>query len=107
MTELPADIVERIRVRIDSELSLLASDVRTWVAAHLTTPKEITASVDAEGTQLVAVWLVTDHTGADDSSSRLVYQPDADAFGIAVDMPNGVSWFQGADSTLANAVENM
>jgi hypothetical protein len=83
-----AGVVERIRHRIDSELPLLASDLRTWVTAHLTTPGEITASLDPDGTQLVAVWLVTDHTGADDSSSRLVYEPDADAFGIAIDMPS-------------------
>jgi hypothetical protein len=50
---------------------------------------------------------VTDHTGAEDSSSRLVYELEADAFGIVTDLQGGVAWFQGADDSLSNAVDNM
>jgi hypothetical protein len=53
------------------------------------------------------VWLVTDHTGAGDSASRVVYEPTTGAFGVAIDLQNGVVWFQGPDDSFVAAVENM
>jgi hypothetical protein len=100
-------IVERIRARVEAELPLLPTPLRNWVLAHLTTPTQITASLDPEGSQLVGVWLLTEHTGAEDSSSRLVYELEADAFGIVIDLQSGVAWFQGADDSLSSAVDNM
>jgi hypothetical protein len=107
MAEHNAIVAERIRARVDEQLPLIAAPLRNWVLAHLTTPRQITASLDPEGSQLVGVWLVTDHTGAEDSSSRLVYELEADAFGIVIDMQGGVAWFQGPDDSLADAVNNM
>jgi hypothetical protein len=107
MAEHNAIVAERIRARVDAELPVLPTPLRNWVLAHLTTPRRITASLDPEGSQLVGVWLVTDHTGAEDSSSRLVYELEADAFGIVTDLQGGVAWFQGADDSLSNAVDNM
>jgi hypothetical protein len=107
MAEHNASIAERIRARVDAELPLLPTPLRNWVSAHLTAPRQITASLDLEGRQLVGLWLVTDHTGVEDSSSRLVYHLDADAFGIVIDLQGGVAWFQGADDSLSDAVENM
>lgn len=107
MAEQDAPVAERIRTRVDAELPLLPDTLRNWVLAHLMTPRQITASLDPEGTQLVGLWLVTDHTGTEDSSSRLVYELAADAFGTVIDLQGGVAWFQGADDSLADAVENM
>lgn len=107
MSEPDSTVAERIRTRVDAELPLLADRLRRWLVAHRATPREIKASIDPEGSQQVWVWLVTDHTGAEDSSSRVVYEPGTDAFGITIDLQNGVSWFKGADDSLAAAVENM
>ena len=107
MTGPQSGIAARIDGRVDAELPLLAPHLRNWLAAHRTTPREIQASSDPEGAEHLQVWLVTDHTGAEDSSSRVVYEPATDAFGIVIDLENGVSWFQGSDDSLVAAIENM
>jgi hypothetical protein len=107
MTQEPAGVPERIRSRVDAELPLLPGGLSRWVAAHRTPPREISVSLDREGGNRVAVWLVTDQTGAGDSASRIVYEPTTRAFGIAIDLQSGVIWFQGPDDSFAAAVENM
>jgi hypothetical protein len=107
MTQVPAGVPERIRSRVDAELPLLPGGLSRWVAAHRTLPREISVSLDPEGANRVAVWLVTDHTGAGGSASRVVYEPTTGAFGVAIDLQNGVVWFQGPDDSFVAAVENM
>jgi hypothetical protein len=107
MTESDSAVAERIRARVESELPLLDYHLRGWILAHRVTPREIWASTDAEGTQRVRVWLVTDHIGADDSSSGIVYEAATDTFGIVIDLQKGISWFQGGDGSLLAALENM
>jgi hypothetical protein len=107
MVEFRHPVEKLIQARVDAELGLLPDRLRTWLVAHCTTPRKLDASIDPDGTQHICVWLVTDHTGAEDSASRVVYEPAADAFGITFDLQNGVSWFQGADGSLVDAVANM
>lgn len=107
MTEPESGVAARIEARVDAELPLLPKHLRDWLTAHRTEPKQILASFDPEGAEHLQVWLVTDHTGAEDSSSRVVYEPTTDGFGIVIDLENGVRWFQGSDDSLAAAVENM
>lgn len=107
MTQVPADVAERIRSSVDAQLPLLSGGLRKWAVAHRTPPREIIVSLDPEGARRVAVWLVTDHTGAEDSASRIVYEPITGAFGIAIDLQSGVIWFQGSNDSFAAAVENL
>ena len=68
-----AEIRRELADRVQAELPLLDEHLRMWLKAHLTDPREIDASSDLDGTRMVRVWLVTDHTGDKDASSRLVY----------------------------------
>jgi hypothetical protein len=107
MSRSGSDIGERIRARLSAELPLLPDHLRAWVSAHLTAPRAVSVSVDPEGKQRTTAWLVTDHTGVGDSSSRIVYDPLTDSFGMAIDLADGVSWFQGPTGSLVESVHSM
>jgi hypothetical protein len=100
-------VAERIRARVDAELPLLADHLRRWFVAHRATPREIQASTDLDGSQYIGVWLVTDHTGAEDSAYRVVYDSTVDAFGIVTDLQTGVSWYLGSYGSLVAVVEGL
>ena len=77
-----AEILTELTDRVQAELSLLAEHLRIWLEAHRTHPRELSVSSDPEGTRTVRVWLVTDHTGDSDASSRIVYDAARKMFGL-------------------------
>ena len=64
-------------------------------------------SSDPEGARTVQVWLVTDHTGGDDGSSRVVYDGARKMFGLVTELQNGVLWYMGPYGSLADTVQSM
>ena len=53
------------------------------------------------------VWLVTDHSGDSDASSRVVYDVETEMFGLVMGLQNGVLWHMGAYGSLVEAVQSI
>jgi len=97
----------RIGELVRSDLPKLSDHLRTWAEAHLTDPRPETFSEDWEGTKPIILWLVTDNTGHHDSSSRVVFDPEEEKFGLEMEMQNGTHWFMGLYGDFAETIQNM
>ena len=103
MTQTP----ERIRENISDGVAMLAPHVRSWVDEHLIAPRQTRFALDANGTSFKDLWLVTDHVGVHDSSYRIVYDDETDAFGLECTLDSGVEWYMGNYGSFAETVQNM
>ena len=103
MTQTP----ERIRAKISEAVVLLAPHLRSWVNERLISPRQVRFAIDANSTSFKDLWLVTNHIGANDSSYRVVYDNETDAFGLECTLDSGVEWYMGNYGSFAEAVENM
>ncbi|HWI60460.1 MAG TPA: hypothetical protein VNT75_01335 [Symbiobacteriaceae bacterium] len=92
---------------VETDLPALAPHLQSWVESHLVTPREATFHRDSEGDTPVRLWLVTDHVGFKDSSYRVVYDPDTEGFGLAVELKNGVDWYMGPYGSFAETIWSM
>jgi hypothetical protein len=101
------EIVAVVNQAVASALPRLSGHRRSWLTTHLTKPRAITASRDPDGAVRVEVWLVTDHVGENDASSRVVYDPAERAFGLLTELQDGVLWYGGPYASLVAAVENI
>ncbi len=101
------EILTELTNRVQSELPLLAEHLRTWLEAHRTFPRELSASSDPEGTRKVRLWLVTDHIGDSDASSRVVYDATQGMFGLVTELQNGVLWYMGPYGSLVDTVQSI
>ena len=101
------EILTELTNRVQAELPLLAERLRIWLEAHRTHPRELSVSSDPEGTRTVRVWLVTDHIGDSDASSRVVYDAARNMFGLVTELQNGVLWYMGPYGSLADTVQSM
>ena len=102
-----ADIATELTNRVQAEIPMLPDDSRAWFEAHRTSPKEITVSADPDSSRTVQVWLVTDHTGNNDASSRVVYDPATKMFGLVMELRTGVLWYMGPHGSFVDAVESI
>jgi len=102
-----AEIVTELTNRVQAELPLLAEHLRIWFEAHRTHPRELSVSSDPEGTRTVRVWLVTDHIGDSDASSRVVYDSAQRMFGLVMELQNGVLWYMGPYGSLVDSVQSI
>ena len=98
-------IAARIARLVEAELPLLPDHLRSWVEAHRTRPTKISASTNPDGTQSVNVWLVTDHIGKSDASSRIVYDPATEMFGLVTLLENTLLWYMGPYGCLVETVQ--
>ena len=98
------DIVREITERVEAELPVLDDHLRSWFESHRAHPRQVTAFSDPDGEHAVRVWLVTDDTGHEDGSSRVVYDAVLRSFGLLMEMQNGVSWYMGSYGSLVDAV---
>jgi hypothetical protein len=102
-----ADIVTELTNRVQAELPLLAEHLRVWFEAHRTNPRELNVSSDREGALTVRVWLVTDHVGDGDASSRVVDDAARKMFGLVMELQNGVLWYMGPYGSLVDTVQSI
>src|SRR5437660_11457713 len=75
------------------ELLALLENLRVWAEQHLVSPREITVWCDLERTKSTKVWLLTDHVGEKDASSRIVFDPKAKLFGLEMTLDDGTEWY--------------
>jgi len=98
---------EELRAKVGEGLALLAPHLKSWVDAHLIEPRRVRLAADPDGGSFKHLWLVTDHTGENDSSYRVVYDAEAQLFGLECTMESGVEWYMGNYGSFSETVENM
>lgn len=87
--------------------SQLDRRVALWLQMHKIAPRKIALSRKTDGSNTEEFWLVTDHTGSDDASFRLVYDDVAKRYGIECAILNSISLFIGYRSTLIEAITDI
>src|SRR5258705_4128568 len=100
-------VPELIKSKVAYELTSLAPHLQTWLRAHLIEPRLSRLSVDCNGPSSKAFWLITDHTGKEDSSYRIVYDGEHEVFGLECTLESGVEWYMGGYGSFSDAVESM
>jgi len=101
------NIEEQITERVEDSLQQFTPQLREWVESHVIRPRSVAISKDPDGKEYSNIWLVTDHTGNNDSSYRVVYDQGKKSFGLEVTLKNGISWFMGNYGEFTKAVEAM
>jgi hypothetical protein len=86
---------------------MLPEESRAWFEEHRVAPREITVSADPDSSRTMRVWLVTDHTGHEDGSSRVVYDAATKMFGLVMELRTGVLWYMGSHGSFVDAVESI
>ena len=99
--------LQELQAEVGKGIARLPTHLRVWADAHLVPPRPIRAARDVQGTRWAQLILVTDDTGAGDSSCRVVYDPDAGAFGLVTEIENGPLWYMGAYGGFDSAVVSM
>ena len=102
-----AAVVAELTSRVQAELPLLAQHLRAWFDAHRVSPREITVSADPDGARTLRVWLVTDHLGDSDASSRVVYDATTKMFGLVMELRTGLLWYMGPYGSFADTLESI
>ena len=94
-------------MKVAEGLAVLAPHLQDWLRVHLVPPRPIQVSVDLEGNSFKDLWLITDHTGEQDSSYRVVYDENNQMFGLESTLDTGVEWYMGSYGSFSETVENM
>jgi len=81
--------------------------VGMWLQMHKIAPRRIALSRKTDGSNSEEFWLVTDHTGSDDASFRVVYDDVANSYGIECAILNSISLFIGFRASLTEAVTDI
>jgi hypothetical protein len=98
---------EELQAKIAEGLSVLAPHLKSWVNAHLIEPRLARLATDTDGTSFRHLWLVTNHTGEKDSSYRVVYDSEAQLFGLECTLASDVEWYMGSYGSFSETVQNM
>ena len=101
------NIQTEIKDSIKKGISNLPDRLADWTKVHLCNPKKVKLSNDPEGKYFSYYWMVTDNTGTDDSSYRVVYDEKTRMFGLECTLANGLEWYMGAYGTFEETIENM
>jgi hypothetical protein len=101
------DVVARIQKRVADGLSHLSAPLLVWAEAHLITPRVVTLFSGLDSSTTVDYWLVTDATGSDDGSYRVIYTEDLDSFGLSVILEGERHCCIGFYGGFAEAIESM
>ncbi len=97
------------KIAADCEVAIRALEPRVgqWLRSHVVPPRRITLARRTDGSDTKEFWLVTDHTGTNDASFRVVYDDEGARYGIECAILNSISLFSGYRATLAEAVTDI
>ncbi len=109
MTDERQDTGAEICDRVGQSIHHLSPRLLQWARAHLVAPRRIIVANDPDGKSEAEYWLVTDHTGHEDSGYRVVYDERTRTFGLECTLQNGIHWYMGesAGGSFAQAIEDM
>ncbi len=103
----PTIATAKIAADCTTAISQLDPRVAQWLRSHLVPPRRISLARKTDGSDTKDFWLVTDHTGTNDSSFRVVYDHVEARYGIECAILNSISLFSGYRATLAEAVTDI
>jgi hypothetical protein len=98
---------DELVAKVAEGLTILAPHLQSWVNAHLVEPRRVRLATAPDGTSFKYLWLVTNHTGENDSNCRVVYDVDGQLFGLECTLDSGVEWYMGNCGSFAETVQNM
>ena len=101
------NIPTQIQAKVADGLAGLAPHLQSWLHEHLIEPRQVQLAMDPKGTSFKHLWLITNHVGENDSNCRIVYDDEADAFGLECTVEPGVEWYIGNYGSFAETGENM
>lgn len=93
--------------RVVKGLSQLKGPLCTWAEQHLSLPNSIEAIRDPDSTDIVTLIQMTQDTGNRDSSYLVVFDPEADSFGLVMKVADGRTWYLGPIGEFDEAIINM
>ena len=102
----PALVNRRLTAEL-STLDDLAQDTRSWFNLHKVAPRIVSLAKNTDGTDREDFWLITDHTGAQDSSYRIYFDESKDRFGRECILDTGVPLLLGVFPSLRDALEDI
>lgn len=85
------DLVAASYGRIDPSM-------KDWVNTHVMEPRQHTSWDSPDRKRQISLWLVTEHTGYNDTSYRIVWDPATQHFGLETLLADGSSIYQGPTS---------
>ncbi len=88
-------------------IGTLDHEIARWLQMHALPPRRITLARKTDGGGTEDFWLVTDHTGSDDASFRIVYDDVAARYGLECTIGNDVALFTGFRASLVDAVTDI
>ncbi len=88
-------------------IGMLGHETSRWLQLHALPPRRITLARKTDGGSTEDFWLVTDHTGSDDASFRIVYDDVAARYGLECAIGNDVPLFAGFRASLIDAVTDI
>lgn len=99
----------RAAVLADYEAAIggLPVNTRDWLRSHLIPPRPIELARKPSGENTEEFWLITDHTGREDASFRIVFDEAERRYGIECTILNNISLFAGYRASLADAVADI
>ena len=102
----------RARASIAADCAALQSECSAtktsrWLQLHALPPRRITLARKTDGGNTEDFWLVTDHTGSDDASFRIVYDDVAARYGLECAIGNDLPLFAGFRASLIDAVTDI
>ena len=102
-----ADVARVVAADFAAAMGALDHKRQMWLRLHSIPPRRITLSRKTDGSNAEDFWLVSDHTGSDDASFRLVYDDVAVQYGIECAILNSISLFIGFRATLVDAITDI
>ena len=91
---------------MDHELSKLPNHLIDWVKSHLISPQKIELLAADNFIDKKIYWLVTDHTGEEDSNYRVVYDENGQ-FGLEMETEDGQHILIGMYGDFISTVKSM
>jgi hypothetical protein len=88
-------------------LDALPETTRAWFAAHRISPRVASLARNSDGTDLINVWLITDHTGDNDSPYRVYFDESKNRFGRECLLDTGVPLLLGVFPTLLDVLDEI
>lgn len=91
----------------EAAASQLDPRTREWLRAHLIPPHPIELARKTDRKNTEQFWLITDHTGREDATFRIVFDDALRRYGIECTILNNISLFAGFRASLVDAVSDI